>query len=285
MELLQPGDDLAGLDTDVDLQPHQLVRTLDSLGRFDAADADVQSFEAVEVDTLVDQGFELGVGHLGVLGFVVLVLVFVVRGRGLDFLRERRVEFVDAVVLDLLEQLVGLVERARLGVHRVGLGGVDVGVDVQLRPDRLGLLGADRFEQHGDSGRDLQTVTDDLCLLVAAVLELPRLVLLDVLVAELREFDRGVAGVAHVVVLHGTLEGVDGLVDLRPHVVAHVGVGRAVEVPRGEQHRAVDEVADRPDELAVDALLEALPGEVEVLLEPAHRGEVVAQQARVEPLV
>ena len=292
VELFDARDDLAGLGADVDLQLCQFVCALDALGGFDAADADVDALEGVEVDAVLGQRFDVHVGvaltHVGFLriGFLILSLVLVrTARRGRNLRRERLVEFLDALVGDLLEQFVGLVERARLGVDRVGIGGVNVHVDIQLGPERLGLPGTDGFEEEADRRPDLQAVTDDGRLLLAAVVELPRFVLLDVLVAELREFHRGVARVAHVVVLHCFVERLDGLVDAVSDIVAHRRVGGAVEVPSGKEHRAVDEVPDRPNEFAVDSLLEALPGEVQILLEPTHRGEVVAQEIRVEPFV
>ncbi len=146
---------------------------------------------------------------------------------------EFSVQCFDAFFLDFFEQSVGFVEPP-CGSLASDIDGhlVNRAVLAELLPEPLARFGRYRLEQHGERLRQLHTVIDDLGRPFGFVVnQFPRLIALDVLVAEPRKPDRGVASLPDRVVVDGVGERLgrlnDSIVDLgrdgclgRPAVVA-----------------------------------------------------------------
>lgn len=161
-----------------------------------------------------------------------------------------------------------------------------IAVLAELLPESLGFVGGNRLEQDADGLGDLDTVADDLCGFVGALVgELPGFVALDVLVTELGEFGRCTTNAAQIVVVDARAGRRDGVLNALVDFGRDVGVWRALVVAVGKQQRAVPEVANRSYQLAVDLLLEGIPREVDVLLKTARGRQVVSQQVRMEPFL
>ena len=106
---------------------------------------------------------------------------------------------------------------------------------------------------------------------------------LDVLVAELRELDGRSTEPPHAVGIDRLLKRLDRRLDFALDGLARARLGGTIVVALGEQKRPVQEVPERADQFVVDALLEAVPREVDVGGELAAGDDVVPIEVGIQP--
>ncbi len=146
------------------------------------------------------------------------------------------------------------------------------------------LCGHHRLREHRSGLCQLDTVSNHLrCLVWVVADQVPRLVLLNILVAKPAQLNADLGERPDIVLADCCLELVDRSFDALTDGLAERCLRCSVVVSMGEQQRTIPEVAECPNKLAVDPVCKPVPGEIHVLFEPSAGEDVVPERRGVEP--